>query len=142
MVISLHRLDRVARGGVNGRVGAQALSDVRGASGTGSTTITRAPMPMAAAADDEADGAAARDHDGLRSVGSAVPQHGIVAAGERLDQRAFGVVHGVGQLVQPFGARGEIFAVGAIHREAEVVDALGRVDDALADDAVAALEAR
>ena len=71
------------------------------------------------------------------AFGAAVAQDRIEAAGERLDQRALGVIDRIRQLVEPFRAGGEILAVGAVHREAEMVDALGRLDHAFADDAIA-----
>ena len=52
----------------------------------------------------QADRAAAGHHHGIGGVHPAMSQHGIVAAGEGLDQRALGVIDRVGQLVQPFRA--------------------------------------
>ncbi len=89
----------------------------------------------------ETDGPSARDHDRLGSVGRAIAKNRIEAAGERLDQRAFRIVDRIRQLVEPFGSGSEILPVGAIHGEAEVVDSLRRSDHALANHAIAWLEA-
>ena len=110
--------------------------------GTGSTTITRAPMPIAAAAETRPMVPPPEITTVSRGIDAAMAQHGVIAAGERLDQGAFRVVHGVGQLVQPLGTRRKELAIGAIHRKPEMVDALGRIDDAFADHPVAAFETR
>ena len=68
--------------------------------------------------------------------------HRVEAAGEGLDQGGLLVADAVGQLVQPFGTGGQVFAIGAVEREAEMMDAVGQLDHAFADDAVAALEVR
>ena len=135
-----HRLAWIARRRVNGRVGAQPFGDV-------ATQRHRVDDDHARAHADgsrrrnETDGPSARDHDRLGSVGRAIAQDRIEAAGERLDQRAFRVIDRIRQLVEPFGPGGEILAVCAVHREAEMMDTLGRLDHALADDAVTGLEA-
>ena len=135
-----HRLDRVAGRRINGRIGAQPFGDV--------------PAQRHRIDDDhpgahadrrrrrnQTDRSAARDHHRLGGVGRAIAQDSVVAAGERFDQGAFRVIDRIRQLVQPLGARGKILAVGAVHREAEMVDALRRLDHAFADHAIAALQA-
>src|SRR5580704_6013569 len=130
-----HRLAWVARRRVNSRVGAQPFGYV-------ATELHRVDDDDARAHADgsrgrnEADGPSARDHYRLRSVGRAIAQDRIEAAGERLDQGAFSVIDRIRQLVEPFGPGGEILPVCSVHREAEMVDALGRSDHTLADDTV------
>ena len=126
---------------VDSRVGAQTLGDVAAQRHGVDDDHPRAHADRRRRRH-QTDGASARDDDGLGGVGPAVAQDRVEAAGEGLDQRALRVVHRIRQLVQPLRPGREIFAVGAVHREAEMVDALGRVDHAFADHAVAGLQGR
>ena len=136
----LHRLGRIPGRWIDGRICAQPFGDV-------ATQWHRVDDDHARAhADrrrggDETDGPSARDHDRLGSVGRAIAKDRVEAAGEWFDQGAFRIVNRIRQLVEPFGSGGEILPVGAIHGEAEVVDALRRPDHALANHAIARLEA-
>ena len=59
-------------------------------------------------------------------------QHRIIAASEGFDQRPLGVIHPVGQFVQPFRAGGKKLTVGTVHRKAKMVDTLWRADHTFA----------
>ena len=134
-----HFRDRVTGGGIDRRVDADFLS-------RRTTHRQRIDQDHARAHAErgrrraQADIAPAGDDHGFRRIGAAVCVDRVVAAGERLDQRAGLEAHRVGQLVQPLGARLEELRIGPIDTEAEMVDLVAALDHAFADHAVAGLD--
>ena len=135
-----NRRDGIAVGGVNDGVGPQTQCN-RSSQRHGINHDDARTHADGGGCGHKTDGAATGHDDGLRCVDAAMTQHGVIAAGKGFDQCTLCVVDAVGQLVQPFGTGGKVFAIRPVHGKAEVVNTLWRIDDAFANDPVAGLQA-
>src|SRR4029077_17433700 len=135
-----HFGDRIARAGIDSYIDANFLGRRTAQRQRVDQDHARA-HPPGRRCRAQADIAAAGHDHGLRPIGAPVCLDCVVAAGERLDQRAGLEAHPLGQLVQPFGAGLEQLRIGAVDAETEMIDLLAAFDHAFADHRVAGLEA-